>query len=156
MKKLFTILTLAASIFAASNVSAASIESNDANYTASQTLVQENPNRALLEMTVDQMQSMLPMDLGMGLTMSEVYLTHSNFVLEVIAPNDFIDLMRLGFQNMDRSEVLESVAANDATKLMLQLCVSAECGFTMIYSDSTFMNQLKITFSPEELSTILK
>ena len=156
MKKLFTILTLAASIFAASNVSAASIESNDANYAASQTLVQENPNRALLEMTVDQMQSMLPMDLGMGLTMSEVYLTHSNFVLEVIAPNDFIDLMRLGFKNMDRSDVLESVAADDATKLMLQLCVSAECGFTMIYSDSTFMNQLKITFSPEELSTILK
>lgn len=156
MKKLFTILTLAASIFATSNVSAASIESNDANYAASQTLVQENPNRALLEMTADQMQSELPMDLGMGITMSKVYLTHSNFVLEIIAPNELIDLMRYGFQDMDRAEILESVAGDDATKLMLQLCVSAECGFTMIYSDSTSKNQLKIAFSPAELSTILK
>ncbi len=156
MKKLFTILTLAASIFATSNVSAASIESNDANYAASQTLVQENPNRALLEMTADQMQSELPMDLGMGITMSKVYLTHSNFVLEIIAPNELIDLMRYGFQDMDKAEILESVAGDDATKLMLQLCVSAECGFTMIYSDSTSKNQLKIAFSPAELSTILK
>ena len=156
MKKLFTILTLAASIFATSNVSAASIESNDANYAASQTLVQENPSRALLEMTVDQMESVLPMDLGMGLTMSKVYLTNSNFVVEVIAPNELIDLMRFGFQDMDRAEILESVAGDDATKLMLQLCVSAECGFTMIYTDSTSKNQLKITFSPAELSTILK
>ena len=156
MKKLFTILTLAASIFAASNVSAASIESNDANYAASQTLVQENPDRALLEMSVDHLQSMLPMDIGMDMTMSDAYLTHSNLVLEIIAPNDVIDLIRLHFKDIDRAEVLESVAADDATKLMLQLCVSAECGFTMIYSDSTFMNQLKITFSPEELSTILK
>ncbi|MBQ6613454.1 MAG: hypothetical protein IIX19_07025 [Alistipes sp.] len=156
MKKLFTILILAASIFAASNVSAASIESNDVNYAASQTLVQENPDRALLEMAVDEMQSMLPTDIGMGLTLNEVYLTHSNFVLEVIAPSDFIDLMRLGFKDLDRAEVLESVAADDATKSMLQLCVSAECGFTLIYSDSTFMNQLKITFSHAELSTLFK
>jgi hypothetical protein len=156
MKKLFTILTLAASIFATSNVSAASIESNDANYAASQTLVQDNPSRALLEMTVDQMESVLPMDLGMGLTMSKAYLTHSNFVLEVIAPNELIDLMRFGIQDMDKAEILESVAGDDATKFMLQLCVSAECGFTMIYTDSTSKNQLKITFSPAELSTILK
>ena len=157
MKKLFTILTLAASIFAASNVSAASIESNDANYAASQTLVQENPDRALLEMGVDHLQSMLPMDTGEGITMSEAYLTHSNFVLEFIAPNDIIDLIRLEFKDIDKVEFLKDIVeADDATKSMLQLCVSAECGFTMIYSDSTFMNQLKITFSPEELSTILK
>lgn len=156
MKKLFTILTLAASIFAASNVSAASIESNDVNYAASQTLVQENPNRALFEMLVDEMQSTLPMDIGMGLTMSEAYLTHSNFVLEIIAPSEFIDLMRLGFKDMDRAEILESTADDEATKTMLQFCVSAECGFTLIYSDSTSMNQLKITFSHAELSTFLK
>jgi hypothetical protein len=156
MKKLFTILTLAASIFAASNVSAATIESNNTQHAISLSIVQDNPSRELLEMAVKEMQNMLPMDIGMGLTMSDAYVTSSNFALEIIAPNDFIDLMRLGFQNMDRADVLDSVAADDATKLMLQLCVSAECGFTMIYSDSTFMNQLKITFSPEELSTILK
>jgi hypothetical protein len=156
MKKLFTILTLAASIFATSNVSAATIESDNTQHAISLSIVQDNPSRELLEMAVKEMQNMLPMDIGMGLTMSDAYVTSSNFALEIIAPNDFIDLMRLGFQNMDRADVLDSVAADDATKLMLQLCVSAECGFTMIYSDSTFMNQLKITFSPEELSTILK
>ena len=156
MKKLFTILTLAASIFAASNVSAASIESDNTQHAISLSIVQDNPSKELLEMAVKEMQNMLPLDIGMGLTMSDAYVTSSNFALEIIAPNDFIDLMRLGFQNMDRADVLDSVAADDATKLMLQLCVSAECGFTMIYSDSTFMNQLKITFSPEELSTILK
>ena len=156
MKKLFTILTLAASIFAISNVSAATIESDNTQHAISLSIVQDNPSKELLEMAVKEMQNMLPLDIGMGLTMSDAYVTSSNFALEIIAPNDFIDLMRLGFQNMDRADVLDSVAADDATKLMLQLCVSAECGFTMIYSDSTFMNQLKITFSPEELSTILK
>ena len=59
MKKLFTILTLAASILATSNVSAATIESDNTQHTISLSIVQDNPSRELLEAAVKEMQKML-------------------------------------------------------------------------------------------------
>ena len=109
MKKLFAILTLAASIFATSNVSAATIESDNTQHTISLSIVQDNPSRELLETAVKEMQKMLPMDLGMGLTMSDAYVTSSNFALEIEASSELVDVLREGFKTVEKSDILAGV-----------------------------------------------
>jgi hypothetical protein len=156
MKKLFTILTLAASIFAISNVSAATIESDNTQHTISLSIVQDNPNRELLETAVKEMQKMLPMDIGMGMTMSDAYVTSSNLALEIEASSELIDMLREGFKNVEKSDILASVTADDSTRVMLQFCIAADCGFTLTYTDSSHMNQITITFTPEDLAAILQ
>ena len=156
MKKLFTILTLAASIFATSKVSAATIESDNTQHAISLSIVQDNPSRERLETAVKEMQKMLPIDLGMGMTMSDAYVTSSNFALEIEASSELVDMMREGFKAVEKSDILASVAADESTRVMLQCCVDADCGFTVTYTDSSHMNQITIIFTPEDLATILK
>ena len=156
MKKLFAILILAASIFATSNVSAATIESDNTQYAISLSVVQDNPNRELLETAVKEMQKMLPMDLGMGLTMSDAYVTSSNFALEIEASSELIDMLREGFKAIEKSDILAGVTADESTRVMLQFCIAADCGFTLTYTDSSHMNQITITFTPEDLAAILQ
>lgn len=156
MKKLFTILALAASIFATSKVSAATIESDNTQHAISLSIVQDNPSRERLETAVKEMQKMLPIDLGMGMTMSDAYVTSSNFALEIEASSELVDMMREGFKAVEKSDILASVAADESTRVMLQCCVDADCGFTVTYTDSSHMNQITITFTPEDLATSLK
>ena len=156
MKKLFTILTLAASIFATSYVSAATIESDNTQHAISLSIVQDNPSRELLETAVKEMQKMLPMDIGMGMTMSDAYVTSSNFALEIEASSELIDMLREGFKAIEKSDILEGVAADESTRVMLQLCVAADCGFTLTYTDSSHMNQITIVFTTEDLATIIQ
>ena len=156
MKKLFTILTLAASIFAASNVSAATIESDNTQHTISLSIVQDNPSREFLEAAVKEMQKMLPMDIGMGMTMSDAYVTSSNFALEIEASSELIDMLREGFKAVEKSDILAGVTADESTRVMLQFCIAADCGFTLTYTDSSHMNQITIEFTTEDLATILQ
>ena len=156
MKKLFTILTLAASIFATSNVSAATIESDNTQHAISLSIVQDNPSRELLEAAVKEMQKMLPMDIGMGMTMSDAYVTSSNFALEIEASSELIDMLREGFKTVEKSDILASVTADESTRVMLQFCIAADCGFTLTYTDSSHMNQITIEFTTEDLATILQ
>lgn len=156
MKKLFTILTLAASIFATSNVSAATIESDNTQHAISPSIVQDNPSRELLEVAVKEMQKMLPMDIGMGMTMSDAYVTSSNFALEIEASSELIDMLREGFKTVEKSDILAGVTADDSTRVMLQFCIAADCGFTLTYTDSSHMNQITIKFTTEDLATILQ
>ena len=156
MKKLFTILTLAASIFATSNVSAATIESDNTQHAISLCIVQDNPNREFLEAAVKEMQKMLPMDIGMGMTMSDAYVTSSNFALEIEASSELIDMLREGFKAIEKSDILASVTADESTRVMLQFCIAADCGFTLTYTDSSHMNQITIEFTTEDLATILQ
>ena len=156
MKKLFTILTLAASIFATSKVSAATIESDNTQHAISLSIVQDNPSREMLETAVKEMQKMLPIDLVMGMTMSDAYVTSSNFALEIEASSELVDMMREGFKVVEKSDILASVIADESTRIMLQCCVDADCGFTLTYTDSSHMNQITITFTPEDLAAILK
>lgn len=156
MKKLFTILTLAASIFATSNASAATIESDNTQHAISLSIVQDNPSRELLEAAVKEMQKMLPMDIGMGMTMSDAYVTSSNFALEIEASSELIDMLREGFKTVEKSDILASVTADESTRVMLQFCIAADCGFTLTYTDSSHMNQITIKFTTEDLATILQ
>jgi hypothetical protein len=149
-------LTLAASIFATSNVSAATIESDNTQHAISLSVVQDNPNRELLETAVKEMQKMLPMDLGMGLTMSDAYVTSSNFALEIEASSELVDVLREGFKTLEKSDILASVTADDSTRVMLQFCIDADCGLTLTYTDSSHMNQITIKFTTEDLATILQ
>lgn len=156
MKKLFTILTLAASIFATSNVSAATIESDNTQHAISLSIVQDNPSREVLEAAVKEMQKMLPMDIGMGMTMSDAYMTSSNFALEIEASSELIDMLREGFKAFEKSDILASVTADESTMVMLQFCIAADCGFTLTYTDSSRMNQITIEFTTEDLATIFQ
>lgn len=110
----------------------------------------DNPNVTLINMVIQEMCSELPLDLGEGLSMSALYVGNSNLVMEIVCPDDMIDLLRERV-GLLKDELLGEISSDEMSKLMLGMCYEAGYGFVIVYSNKAEDNQVRITFTNAEL-----
>ena len=121
------------------------------------TTTQDNDDLELLKMVVEEMQSALPMDLGAGMIISEVYITSSNFVMEYTCSDNMMDLLSLN-DNEDyaKAEFMTSVLSDESSTLLLTVCADANLGARFIFTDRLCNRRLKIEYSVAELNRYVK
>ena len=121
------------------------------------TTTQDNDDLELLKMVVEEMQSALPMDLGAGMIISEVYITSSNFVMEYTCSDNMMDLLSLN-DNEDyaKAEFMTGVLSDESSTLLLTLCADANLGARFIFTDRLCNRRLKIEYSVAELNRYVK
>lgn len=121
------------------------------------TTTQDNDDLELLKMVVEEMQSALPMDLGAGMIISEVYITSSNFVMEYTCSDNMMDLLSLN-DNEDyaKAEFMTGVLSDESSTLLLTVCADANLGARFIFTDRLCNRRLKIEYSVAELNRYVK
>lgn len=121
------------------------------------TTTQDNDDLELLKMVVEEMQSALPMDLGAGMIISEVYITSSNFVMEYTCSDNMMDLLSLN-DNEDyaKAEFMNGVLSDEASTMLLNICADANLGARFIFTDRLCNRRLKIEYSVAELNRYVR
>lgn len=126
------------------------------SYTPSNTTTNDdNEDLELLQMIAKEVQSELPIDYGDGISLSEVYVTNTHFVMEYICPKDMVEMLRLGMDNNSKAELIKDLKV-DEEKLFLNMCVDAGVGARFIFTNESYSNQVRIEFSVNELKYNLK
>lgn len=131
-----------------------SIIATSTNASAAET--EQNPTRTLIEMALEEVEDTLPMDLGDGMTMTRMYVSYDKLIIECTCPNDIVDLMSTVSDPSMKNLLLTSVASDESTKLLLDLCVEADMGFAMVYTNPSGTNSATLSYSTSELASIIK
>ena len=120
------------------------------SYTSSNTTTNDdNEDLELLQMITKEMQSELPIDTGDDTSLSEVYVTNTHLVMEYICPNNFVEMLRLGMDNISKAELIKDCQ-------FLNICVDAGVGVRLIFTNESYSNQVRIEYSVDELKYNLK
>ena len=120
------------------------------------TTTQDNDDLELLKMLVEEMQCALPMDLGAGMTLSEVYITSSNFVMEYTCSDNMMDLLSLNDIDDAKAEFMNGVLSDEASTMLLNICADANLGARFIFTDRLCNRRLKIEYSVAELNRYVR
>lgn len=140
--------------FAMVAMTVGSIIATSTNASAAET--EQNPTRTLIEMALEEVEDTLPMDLGDGMTMTRMYVSYDKLIIECTCPNDIVDLMSTVSDPSMKNLLLTSVASDESTKLLLDLCVEADMGFAMVYTNPSGTNSAKLSYSTSDLASIIK
>jgi hypothetical protein len=116
----------------------------------------DNEDLELLKMVVREMQSELPLDIEDGMSISEVYVTNTHFVMEYTCPNNFVEMLRLGMDNNSKAEFIKNMQVDESSTLLLNICVDAGVGARFIFTNKSYSNQVRIEYSVDELRHSLK
>lgn len=127
------------------------------SYTPSNTTTNDdNEDLELLQMITKEMQSELPLYLEAGMSISEVYVTNSHFVMEYTCPDNFIDMLRLGIDENAKAEFIESFITDESALLVLKICVDAEVGVRFVFTNKSYSSQIRFEYSVNELKNYLR
>ena len=96
------------------------------------------------------------MDIGDGITMTRMYVSYDKLIIECTCPNDIVDIMSTVSDPSMKTLLLTSVASDESTKLLLVLCVEADMGFAMVYTNPSGTNSATLSYSTSELASIIK
>jgi hypothetical protein len=107
-------------------------------------------------MITKEMQSELPLYLEAGMSISEVYVTNSHFVMEYTCPDNFIDMLRLGIDENAKAEFIESFITDESALLVLKICVDAEVGVRFVFTNKSYSSQIRFEYSVNELKNYLR
>ena len=140
--------------FAMVAMAVGSIIATSTNASAAET--EQNPTRALIEMALEEVEDTLPMDLGDGITMTRMYVSYDKLIIECTCPNDIVDIMSAVSDPSVKNVMLTAVASDESTKLLLALCVEADMGFAMVYTNPSGTNSATLSYSTSELASIIK
>lgn len=140
--------------FAMVAMAVGSIIATSTNASAAET--EQNPTRTLIEMALEEVEDTLPMDLGDGMTMTRMYVSYDKLIIECTCPNDIVDLMSTVSDPSMKNLLLTSVASDESTKLLLDLCVEADMGFAMVYTNPSGTNSATLSYSTSDLASIIK
>lgn len=140
--------------FAMVAMAVGSIIATSTNASAAET--EQNPTRTLIEMALEEVEDTLPMDLGDGMTMTRMYVSYDKLIIECTCPNDIVDIMSTVSDPSMKNLLLTSVASDESTKLLLDLCVEADMGFAMVYTNPSGTNSATLSYSTSDLASIIK
>lgn len=115
----------------------------------------DNENAELIKMMAKEMKTELPMDLGDGLVMTDVYTANSNFVMEVTCSDTYVELLRTGFAEISKEEAIETFFCSQETMLIGKICAEANYGIRCIYLTKSRKNQVEMFFTASDLNTFL-
>ncbi len=140
--------------FAMVAMAVGSIIAISTNASAAET--EQNPTRTLIEMALEEVEDTLPMDLGDGMTTTRMYVSYDKLIIECTCPNDIVDHMSTVSDPSMKNLLLTSVASDESTKLLLDLCVEADMGFAMVYTNPSGTNSATLSYSTSDLASIIK
>lgn len=140
--------------FAMVAMAVGSIIATSTNASAAET--EQNPTRTLIEMALEEVEDTLPMDLGDGMTLTRMYVSYDKLIIECTCPNDIVDIMSTVSDPSTKNLLLTSVASDESTKLLLDLCVEADMGFAMVYTNPSGTNSATLSYSTSDLASIIK
>ena len=140
--------------FAMVAMAVGSIIATSTNASAAET--EQNPTRTLIEMALEEVEDTLPMDLGDGMTLTRMYVRYDKLIIECTCPNDIVDIMSTVSDPSMKTLMLTSVASDESTKLLLALCVEADMGVAMVYTNPSGTNSATLSYSTSELASIIK
>ena len=115
---------------------------------------QEESKSSLLSLIVEKMKETLPLDLGSGMAMTDVYLTSNFLVVECTCSETLVDLIRVGYKEMSREEAVKEILGNEAVKVLAKFCAECNYGMRYAYTNKTRTNICEMNFTVEELKMI--
>ena len=123
---------------------------------SSNSMSNDKEDLELLQMIVDEMQSELPLDIGAGMKVTDIYMTSTHFVMEYTCSDNIIELMRLGIDNDSKAEFIEGVLTDESSALLLSICANTNIGARFTFNNRSYSSQLRIEYSAKELAYYLK